>query len=419
MSQEPKRLLPVRPNLQQLKNQAKDLLAAYRTGDSNAVQAFLEEHPRPPASSEARLADAQLVLAREYGAPSWPRLATCCRLIDAIWENQPDEVRQIVTRQPKLIFEDALVRPSNWGPPMSYAANLGRQEIIDMLRGMGAKDVQHAFVRACLQGRIDTARKLFAEGARVEPGLVMGPCETLNPDGLAFQIEIGARLEDEHGDRLAPMGLLLETYSRNAVGKRRCMAIMEANGWDLPDTPPMALHAGRLDRLKDHYRRDPGLFTRQFSHREIFPIELGCHEDETLALCGTPLGDTTLLHLAVDYDEYEIAEWILATGGAADAPAAVDAEGYGGHTALFGTIVSQPYRCSNRSHTRFARLLLDHGANPCARASLRKALRFVDDESWHEYRDVSVVEWGERFHDQDWVNPEALEQVRAAAATLR
>ncbi len=55
-----------------------------------------------------------------------------------------------------------------------------------------------------------------------------------------------------------------------------------------------------------------------------------------------------------------------------------------------------------------ARLLLDHGANPNARASLRKRLRFVDDETMHEYRDVTPISWGERFHDQDWVNPAAL-----------
>jgi hypothetical protein len=35
---------------------------------------------------------------------------------------------------------------------------------------------------------------------------------------------------------------------------------------------------------------------------------------------------------------------------------------------------------------------------------LRKRLRFVDDESEHQYRDVTPLSWGRRFHDQDWVN---------------
>ena len=51
---------------------------------------------------------------------------------------------------------------------------------------------------------------------------------------------------------------------------------------------------------------------------------------------------------------------------------------------------------------------LDHGANPNARASLRKRLRFVPDESMHEYRDVTPLSWGERFHDPDWVNRSAM-----------
>ena len=57
---------------------------------------------------------------------------------------------------------------------------------------------------------------------------------------------------------------------------------------------------------------------------------------------------------------------------------------------------------------RFARLLLDHGADPNVRASLRKRLRFVEDESMHEYRDVTPLAWGERFHDQAWVSRPAM-----------
>jgi hypothetical protein len=37
-------------------------------------------------------------------------------------------------------------------------------------------------------------------------------------------------------------------------------------------------------------------------------------------------------------------------------------------------------------------------------ASLRKRLRFVPDESTHEYRNVTPLAWGEQFHDQDWVS---------------
>ena len=167
----------------------------------------------------------------------------------------------------------------------------------------------------------------------------------------------------------------------------------------LPQGRPPPKSPGQLCR-----RRAPGLLARTFSHEEIYPPELGCHADQSLALHGTPLAGTTLLHLCVDNDEIEIARWLLERGADANAKAAVDADGFGGHTPLFGCVVSQPYRVRLRTDDAFARLLLDHGAALNVRASLRKRLRFVEDESQHEYRDVTPLAWGERFHDQTWVS---------------
>jgi hypothetical protein len=277
-----------------------------------------------------------------------------------------------------------------------------------MLRALGADDVQHAFDRACLQGQVETARRLHAMGGRAIPGIVMGPCETLNPDGLALLLELGAELADEHGDRLAPIALLLQTYSRGPKGKHRCLDIVEQQGIQLRDTPPLAVHRGRIDLIEAHLRRDPKLFERTFTHQEIYPPELGCHADESLALHGTPIAGGTLLHMSVDYDEIAMARWMLNNGADANAKAAVDADGFGGHTALFGCVVSQSYRANCRFDDEFARLLLDHGADPTVRASLRKRLRFVPDETMHEYRNVTPLEWGERFHDQDWVSPSVM-----------
>ena len=103
-------------------------------------------------AESARLADAQFVLARSYGLSSWPRLVTACRMIDAIWRGDVETVRTMVRKNPKLIVEDARGVKGNWGPPMSYAANLGQDAIIEMLRGLGAADLEFAFDRACLQG---------------------------------------------------------------------------------------------------------------------------------------------------------------------------------------------------------------------------------------------------------------------------
>lgn len=398
------RQFPVRPNLDQLKHQAKDLLRAIRRGDPSAAGELQKHHPERMAPGDAKLADAQLALARSYGIASWPRLVLACRMTDAIWHDDADTVRGLVLKHPRLLNEDARGVNGNWGPPMSYAANLGRDRIIAMLRDLGAADLQHAFARACLQGRLDTARRLHAMGARPLADSVMGPCETQSGSGLALLLELGAKLGDALGDRLAPVAMILQTYCRNPEGKHRCLELVAEQGIDLPDTPPMAVHRGRIDLLEQHLRRAPDLLARTFSHQEIYPPELGCHADESLALHGTPLQGTTLLHLCVDGDEIEIARWLMDRGADVNEKAETDADGFGGHTALFGCVVSQPYRAGLRKDDAFARHLLDGGADPNARASLRKRLRFVADESMHEFRGVTPLAWGERFHDQDWVS---------------
>jgi ankyrin repeat protein len=429
------RHFPVRPNLDQLKHQAKDLLRAIRHGDPAAVAELRKHHPKQATKQtgeahnptttkladvkldDVKLVDAQAALARSYGLPNWPRLVTACRMTDAIWRGDVDAVRRLVLKSPQLLHESARgIADSNWGPPMSYAANVGQDAIIAMLRELGAQDLQHAFDRACLQGQLETARRLHAMGARVVPGLVMGPCETLNADGLAFLLDLGAELADKNGDRLAPVALLLQTYCRGPKQKHRCLELVAERGIALPDTPVMALHRGRIDLLETHLRRDPQLLTRTFAHEDIYPPALGCSTDHSLALHGTPLAGTTLLHICVDFDEIDIARWLIDHGADVNAKAEIDADGFGGHTPLFGCVVSQAYLCRLRQDAEFARLLLDHGANPNTRASLRKRLRFVADESMHEYRDVTPLSWGERFHGpgypgHTWVSQPAMQLI--------
>jgi hypothetical protein len=64
--------LPTRPSLEQLRKQAKDLLRAWRDGDASTVERVRAHKPQ---AIEPLLADAQFVIAREYGFDSWPKLA--------------------------------------------------------------------------------------------------------------------------------------------------------------------------------------------------------------------------------------------------------------------------------------------------------------------------------------------------------
>src|SRR5688572_25350441 len=130
----PGRRLPVKPDLEQLQRQAKEFLRAIHDGDADAVAEFREHHPEPIDPAAAKLADAQLALARSYRASSWTRLVHAVKMADAIWRDDPETVRELVTRNSALIHEHVLIRTdSDWGPPMTYAANLGRDRIIRLL----------------------------------------------------------------------------------------------------------------------------------------------------------------------------------------------------------------------------------------------------------------------------------------------
>jgi hypothetical protein len=66
-----RRTLPPRPNLEQQKKLAKDLIDAFRADDSEAVARIRAELPDKKSIG---LTDAQFVLAREYGFASWREL---------------------------------------------------------------------------------------------------------------------------------------------------------------------------------------------------------------------------------------------------------------------------------------------------------------------------------------------------------
>jgi Ankyrin repeat len=410
------RHLPVRPNLEQLKHQAKDLLRAFRSGDPAALADFEEHYPARIEPARAKLADAQLVLARSYESPSWPRLVQACELIDAIWVDDLEAVRALVTRHPHLLNEDAAIRKSNWGPPMSYAANLGRDSIITMLHQQGASDLAQAANRAVLQGQIETARMLYGLMGNPRPprGAAMDPCETLCPSGLAFVLDRGAEICDRHGDWRAPVSMLLQTYCRNPQGKHQCLELITRHGIELPDTPPMAVHRGRIDLLETHLQRDPALLSRTFSLEDLYPPSLGCLVERTHPFHGTPLDGATLLHMAIDYGELEIARWLIDRGMDVNTKARIDSEGFGGHTPLFSCVVSywwylrSKYATPKPTDDLFTELLLARGADPKVRASLRTS---IHDTVMHEYRDVTPLTWGEQFHARELVCDVAMRMI--------
>jgi len=107
----PSRRLPERPNLEQLRKQAKDLLQEYRSGVLVAI-AEVNQYEHKPDSTTFSLNDAQRVIARAYGFASWPKLkafvdgANISRFADAVKAGDMPQVRSMLASRPELIAMD-------------------------------------------------------------------------------------------------------------------------------------------------------------------------------------------------------------------------------------------------------------------------------------------------------------------------
>ena len=121
--------LPERPNLEQLKRQAKDLLRAAKSRDAaslarlRTLPAFAQQRDDALAASVA-LHDAQSVLAREHGFASWTALVArveeltlqlgdaVTQFIEAATEVRPDRAARLLALHPAIAhanFHTALV----------------------------------------------------------------------------------------------------------------------------------------------------------------------------------------------------------------------------------------------------------------------------------------------------------------------
>lgn len=411
--------LPAHPHLDVPKQQARELLRQCKAQSIDAIDRVRRQHPEfhhaddDTICGRLKLSGAQLVIAREYGFSSWTQLkeriignAIAQEIDKAIRANDAAAVTQLLTAYPNLLHVP--VRSGNWGPPMSHAANLNIFDMVKTIAALGAKDFQHAFDRALLHGNIEIAQWLHEQGAAFTPGIIMGCCETLNDRGFAFLDDAGAPLTNGKGDALAPLAMVLETYSRYPTGKHAILQRLKARGVHWPDTPMMAFHCGDVNKLIVHLQRDPQLINRRFSYREIYPPELGCADDLRSGLHGTPIDGTTLLHLSIDFDEQEIFNWLLANGANVNATATIDKEGFGGHTPLFNAIVSDAHANGRQKDAYMVRRLLELGADINVRVNLRKYLDWCEEPGWHIATNVTPLEWAASFPEKGWINQNAI-----------
>lgn len=112
--------LPVRPDLMQLRHQAKDLLRSAKNGQTAALARF------QAVSNGLTLSAAQLAVAREYGFVSWAKLKTEVERREILTNRDLDRLTALIAEHPELATEQM----EHWcdhplGPtPLSYVAML-------------------------------------------------------------------------------------------------------------------------------------------------------------------------------------------------------------------------------------------------------------------------------------------------------
>jgi ankyrin repeat protein len=177
------RSLPARPDLGQLKLQARELLRDHRKRNASAAGRIAANHPRMKGKSIAAvldgalaLADAQLVLAREYGFENWAKLKErvergkkienvkahprFAEALEALRDGNVERLREVIGEAPELVKAR-----TNLEPPYGYFSGA------TLLNHVAANP---GWERPLPKNIVEVARVLLELGADVD-AMTMGP----------------------------------------------------------------------------------------------------------------------------------------------------------------------------------------------------------------------------------------------------
>ena len=397
------------------KKEAKKLLKQYREKNALALELFESFHPQKTALEDLQLTDAQLVIARHYGQHSWAKLIKVVEsntqyqlLKKAFQDRDKKNIRQLLNKY-KVLSGRLLLRT---------AVMYNDIELVKYLYQLGARDIQDALGQSIYNCAKEITDFLVSKGGNMEGkdryGLIgLSACETYNLDSLKFTLSYRSKpVPQIH--LFEYFAMLATTYMRNAKGKRACMEELVSQGLELEDTPINAFHRGRIDLLETHLKKDPSLVHRRFSIDEIYRTPN--FMDPTDGLHLTPLNGTTLLHMAMEFDEQDMMKWLVKNGADVNATSTIDEDGFGGHTPLFHTTVTFIPEDSSK-----AAFLLEHGANPNHRCSIRKQLKYTGKrhlEDVFEYKNVTPLSFAEQWHGGQNNSPKAIELIKKAGGTV-
>jgi ankyrin repeat protein len=238
--------LPERPDLTQLRRRAKELRDAARRGDTEAMERFARHRPSAP-HGPVSLAASQLVIARELGFASWPRLkaaidaeATSGRAVDefvtASVDGQLSRASEILGADPGMA-DRSLLAATVLGDAdavrQTLAASPAAAVAIDDVRGWppllyACYSRWHQIDPGRAAGLAEVVRVLLSAGASPETNdggrpryrsALKGSVEVNNPDITAVLLDAGAS-----PDPGQPIG---EAIGR---GDNRCLRLLLAHG---------------------------------------------------------------------------------------------------------------------------------------------------------------------------------------------
>jgi ankyrin repeat protein len=208
-----------------------------------------------------------------------------------------------------------------------------------------------ALCRAAGRGKVEAVRLLLQHGA--DPNAfftddygtaLTAACETLAP-GTAAVVDV---LLDSGADPIAADALFVacSTYARNAGEKHRIVKRLLASGDHAGQHPAvLAIHSGDVKALGTLIARDPGLLSKRFT--EVDYLAWPLHG-------GAP----TLLHIAADFGETAIVQFLLAAGMEVNVRAGPGENGCGYQTPVFHCVASQ-----NASGLGVLKLLIERRAD--------------------------------------------------------
>jgi ankyrin repeat protein len=362
------RVLPARPNLRHLKDQAKDLVNA---------------------GSAKSLAAAQLQVARTYGFANWPKLKAHVDLFEevgqlkeAIDQNDLVRVKTIMLTNPSL--HEAPIGYAGDGP-LTWVAECRmppvapNQTRLEMAKWMieNGSDIHRGgdapLMRAALDGeRIPMMELLTSHGADVNASwhgsypIIFAACEVLDPDSLQWLLDHDADpncgSDESWQTRGVPhpgtaLDYLLGAYIRAPEVLSTCIDILlNAGGKSKYQVPGvMAVICNRLNDLKKLLDNDPSLVHHRFPE-----LDFGTTAARMLTLRGA-----TLLHVGAEFGNLDAVRLLLDRGAEVNGKAVVDKDGIGGQTAIFHAATQ-----TGDFGLSIVKFLVDRGADLTVRAKL-------------------------------------------------